>query len=62
MEIWARWKPGRNPERLLRALRRMFPKFELYAISTPGIYDPQYIVKARGRYGDVIVQWKTPAR
>jgi len=44
---------------MLRALTRLLPQFELYSITTPGLLDPQYIVKARGRYGDVIVIWKS---
>jgi hypothetical protein len=44
-------------ERLLKALQTLFPTMDLYSISTGWLESREYIAKARGTAGDVIVLW-----
>jgi len=44
-------------EGILNALDILYPERDLYSLSLDWRKDPQYIMKARGVYGDVLVGW-----
>lgn len=43
---------------LLIFLQDMFPNFDLYSVSQDWYWNRQYICKAKGVLGDVIIEWK----
>ena len=51
-----------GPEGLLRALQILFPYLGLYSVSTGWTQSPEYIAKARGVGGDVLVFWYEEVR
>lgn len=44
-------------DEFLNSLKKEFPQFKLYGCSTAWFEDRQYICKARGVYGDLIIRW-----
>lgn len=45
---------------MLNLLKEAYPKYQLYCISTDWFYNRQFIAKAKGINGDVIVGWNLP--
>jgi len=46
-------------DEFLKYLRKQFPHHDVYAVSQSWYYDgSEYILKARGKNGDVIVSWE----
>lgn len=44
-------------KKLLEFLNALVPHFEIYSISISWLESKEYIAKARGNHGDVIINW-----
>lgn len=44
-------------QKLLEFLDALVPHFEIYSISLGWLESKEYIAKAKGFYGDVIINW-----
>lgn len=42
----------------MELLQKMFKEFNLYTVSISWYEDDQYICKAKGAYGDVVIYWE----
>lgn len=42
----------------LELLQNEYPNYDLYSVSTSWLMDNQYICKAKGVFGDVIIGWE----
>lgn len=59
MDIYMNYDDARKlePKGLLESLQKKYPDRDLYSISVYWMEAPEYIAKARGVYGDVVVSW-----
>lgn len=46
-----------DDENLYKILCKLYPDYDLYNMSTAWRTDREYILKAKGAYGDVIITW-----
>lgn len=44
-------------DRFLDMLKDKYPQFELYSCSISWFYNRDFICKAKGIYGDVVIYW-----
>lgn len=59
MDIRMDWEKTRElgPDSLLKFLQAMVPHFGLCSISVDWMKTKEYIAKARGVHGDVVISW-----
>ena len=49
---------GKSRQERIEYFQRLFPRFELFSMSTDWEYNSEYICKFKGVYGDIIFYWK----